>query len=70
MSATYPNSWKRCATCAFWAGPRETDYWGSWAKVESATAQYKCIIPRGGFKNHPMSPTSTCSDWQKWPPLK
>ena len=70
MAQQYPSSWKNCATCAYWSGPRETDYWGSWSKVENPSVGHKCIIPRGGWKGHQMQASSSCRDWMKWPALK
>ena len=70
MSMQYPNTWKHCATCAFWTGAREVDYWGQRVTVDSCSTKGKCCIPRGGWKGMERTAGGICSDWQKWPVLK
>ena len=70
MSQQYPSSWKQCATCAFWTGQRECDYFGQRVTVSSPMDKGKCAIPRGGWKGNDRQANSCCSDWQKWPVLK
>lgn len=70
MSQQYPGTWKQCATCAYWCGTRETDYWCQRVTVESSGAKGKCMAPSGGWRRQDRQACATCSTWQKWPVLK
>jgi hypothetical protein len=70
MAQQYPGNWKQCATCAFWTGNRECDYFGQRVTVASGMEKGKCAIPKGGWKNQQKQANSQCGDWQKWPVLK
>ena len=70
MAQQYPNSWKQCATCAFWTGERECDRFGQRVTVASAMTKGRCAIPKGGWKNQQRQANCQCKDWQKWPVLK
>ena len=48
MSTEYPSSWDCCATCAFWIGHREIDYFCQYVKVDSPThfkSMYSKTLP-------------------------
>lgn len=66
----YSKTWKQCATCAFWCGPRGTDHWADNVEVENTNTMGKCGIPSGGWKGVQMAASATCNSWQKWPVLK
>lgn len=70
MAQQYPGSWKQCATCAFWCGARECDYWATQVKVDSSGTQGKCMIPSGGWRGQNRQASATCTAWQKWPVLR
>ena len=70
MSTQYPKTWKQCATCAFWCGPREADHWGEKVTVDSSSTGGKCAAPSGGWKGSQRQAGQTCFGWQKWPILK
>ncbi len=70
MSQQYPGTWKQCATCAFWIGPRDCDYFGQYAIVSSGTVEGRCGILSGGWKGQKRQACAQCSDWQKWPVLR
>lgn len=66
----YPSSWKQCATCAFWTGPRQCGTFNQDVAVDSGSTQGKCAIPSGGWKGQQRQASSTCSDYKKWQVLK
>lgn len=66
----YPSSWKNCATCAYWAGARESDYFGQNVQVGSTSESGKCAIPNGPWKGSSKRASHSCDKWQKWPVLK
>lgn len=71
MSHQYPASWKQCATCAFWAGKRETNTYGQYALVDSTMEKGKCMCRGSGWTNQDkQAGSSACSSFQKWPVLK
>ena len=70
MSQQYPNTWKQCATCAYWCGTRECDHWGQRVTVDSSGSLGKCAIPSGCWKGSDRQAGFSCSNWQKWPVLK
>ena len=70
MAQQYSGSWKQCATCVFWTGVRESDYFGQRVTVDSSMVLGRCAIPKGGWRNYQRQAGQTCSDWQKWPVLK
>ena len=70
MAHKYPGSWKNCATCSFWSGTRETDYWGNWVTIESATAKGKCLCRTSGWVRMDKSASKSCNSYDQWAPLK
>ena len=70
MATQYPGSWKQCATCAFWMGPRTCDVFGQRVTVNNACDRGMCGIPQGGWRRQQRQANQSCSDWQKWPVLR
>ncbi len=70
MSQQYPGTWKQCATCAYWLGVRETDYFGQRVTVESAMVKAKCGNLNGPWRKMDKQACSSCNRWEKWPVLK
>ena len=70
MAQSYPSSWKYCATCAYWGGARESDYFGKNVKVESSMAKGKCLCRASGWRNQDKQASSSCNRYEKWPVLK
>ena len=70
MAQQYPGTWKQCATCAYWTGSRECDYFGQRVTVASAMDKGKCAIPRGGWRGQQRQACAQCQDWLKWPVLR
>ena len=70
MSQQYPGTWKQCATCAYWLGERQTDYFAQRVTVASSTAKGKCGNLNGPWKRVDKQASSNCNCWQKWPILK
>lgn len=69
MDQQYPGNWNVCATCAYWAGKRESDTFGNRVTVDGPHENGKCCIPCGGWKGQNKQANSTCTDWKKWPVL-
>ena len=65
MSTEYPSSWDCCATCAFWIGHREIDYFCQYVKVDSPTATGKCKC-RDSWWNCDRQVRQSCSFFKKW----
>ena len=70
MAQNYSNSWKNCATCAFWCGARQCDTFGIKVTVEGSSTRGRCSIPSGGWKGQERQASAGCNDWQKWPVLR
>ena len=70
MARQCNSSMKFCATCAFWMGARETDSFGTYAKVESDMTKGKCMCPTGGFKMQERQALASCTSFKKWSVLR
>ena len=70
MAQNYPASWKNCATCAYWMGKRDCDYFNQQAIVSSPSERGTCKIPQGPWRNCDRTASSSCSSYMKWPVLK
>ena len=70
MSHSYPYSWKLCATCGYWTGTRETNYFGEWVQVESPTTKGKCLCRTSGWRSSPCRADFHCASFEKWVALK
>ena len=69
MAQSYPASWKNCATCAFWLGKREPDYFCDNVKTDGATARGKCLCRSSGWFHQEKTASSSCQKYEIWPPL-
>ena len=63
MAQSYPASWKNCATCGYWMGPRETNYFLQTVKLDGPG---KCMCRKSGFMDRERTPSATCSYYIKW----
>ena len=71
MSEQYPNSWKNCATCAYWVGPRDVDDFGSRVYVSSYNMTGKCMCRFGGWhRQQRQAGMAACNDYRKWPVIE
>ena len=70
MAQQYPYSWNYCATCAYWTGVRETNYFGEWVKVDSYDSRGKCMCRGNGWTNHEKQACASCPKHERWAPLK
>ena len=69
MAERFPSNWKRCATCVFWTGPREVDYWGNWVSIDSLRTRGRCMCRSGSFRIERERGYS-CTGYLKWPALQ
>lgn len=68
---TYSNFFKNCATCAYWCGSRETDYFGSQVKIQDDNAKGKCMAPFGqGWRGQDRTASMACNGFKKWEVLR
>ncbi len=71
MAESYPGSWKNCATCVFWVGPRDVDDFGSRSYVDSYGTRGKCMCRSGGWRRQMTEAgRSACEAFEKWPVLQ
>ena len=68
MSKNIPSSWKRCATCAYWAAKRDIDYSGLTVKIDDERAD--CLCRRGGQFKMDKYEYNNCSYYDVWAPIK
>lgn len=69
MSQKYPSNWKFCATCVYWTGPREVDYWGKWITIDSSQTKGRCMCRSGSFRTEKPG-GYTCYSFKKWEALE
>lgn len=71
MTTVLPNSYRKCATCAYWTGFREVDNHGLRVILDTADEKGRCAIPRGAAKGRQQpANNASCRGWNKWPVLK
>jgi hypothetical protein len=63
MAQSYPASWKNCATCGYYVGPRDTNYFTNTVKIEG---ECKCMCRNSGYMDRERPPSSSCSHYVKW----
>lgn len=68
--AQYPSSWKHCATCAYWTGSRQTDYFCNRVDVSDTFSKGKCMCRGNIWFNTDKIANASCSDYKKWDVLK
>lgn len=66
MSISYSKNFKNCATCDYWLGARDIDYFATTVKVESNTEKGRCMCPSGGFRNVQRPANMSCANYKKW----
>ena len=58
---------KLCATCNFWVGPRQPDYYGRAVVLESQIVKGKCWCLNGPYARvDKYSNNTTCPRYEKW----
>ena len=70
MAQKYGSFMKFCATCNFWTGQRETDYFGTYSQVEDVNKRAKCMCHTGPWRNQERGPMAFCNSYEKWSILK
>lgn len=50
-----------CATCRYWGGAREIDWFAAVYDAEGETG--KCMGPLGSFRGAEMHEGASCSEW-------
>lgn len=68
--AQFPNSWKYCATCAFWTGARKCENFGQSVQVGTSAEKGQCENRSCGWRGSTRNADQTCNAWQKWSALK
>lgn len=60
------SSWSRdqqvCASCRYWAGQRDIDYWANFFNVREESGV--CNGTDGSFRGMTMGDGASCSAWQ------
>ena len=63
----FPSNWQRCATCVWWTGHREVDYFGNYVSVESRD-KGRCMCRQGWYRQE-REGSAQCSAHEKWKAL-
>ena len=67
MSYQMGSSQKLCATCGYWIGQREPNFYGSMVVLESQSVRGKCWCLGGPFaRAEKFSNTCACSRYERW----
>lgn len=69
MAQKYPSNWEKCATCVYWTGHRDVDFFGQWVTVASSQTPGRCMCRRGSFRVEKAA-GYICSAFEKWPALQ
>ena len=60
-----------CATCEYWAGPRQLDYFGCHVVLPDQSVNGKCMCLNGPLaRADRLSNHTTCNFYKKWAVLK
>ncbi|MGE0151794.1 MAG: hypothetical protein AB7R90_04200 [Reyranellaceae bacterium] len=71
QAATIPGSEKKCATCAFWTGPRQVSADGQDVVVASAETTGACTNPKSPlYQKQSRATQGFPPGHQRWPALK
>lgn len=70
MAQRYPASWKNCATCVYWMGQRDTNYFGEWVQVDSSSTKAECRCMQSPWRRQQRIASNSCVKYEKWPVLK
>ena len=66
-----PSGSKLCATCNYWVGPREPDYFASGVELPDQCTKGKCWCLNGPFpRSERFSNNGCCSRYEKWAILR
>lgn len=62
---------KLCATCGFWVGPREPNYFANMVVLDNQSIKGKCFCLNGPHaRAERLSNSGACSRYEKWQILK
>ena len=62
---------KLCATCEYWIGPREPNYYGNMVVIENQSAKGRCWCLNGPYpRADRLNNITACSRYQKWAVLR
>ena len=62
---------KLCATCEYWVGPRQPDFYGSHVVLPDQCVKGKCMCLNAPWaRSDRFSNTTTCNNYKKWGVLK
>ena len=62
---------KLCATCEYWAGPRQLDFFASSVVLPNQSVNGKCACRNASwYRGDRLSNMTACFSYQKWACLK
>lgn len=62
---------KLCATCEYWAGPRQLDFFGGHVVLPNQCVNGKCVCMNGPMaRADRFSNNTNCHCYKKWAALK
>ena len=71
MSYQMGGTQRLCATCEYWIGPREPNYFGNMVVLADQSVKGKCFCLGGPHaRADRFSNTTTCSRYEKWKVLQ
>ena len=70
MAHQFPFNIKNCATCAYWAGARSTNFYGEYSVTADYTSFGKCLHQTNGWHNQDRQACFICPAYEKWAALK
>lgn len=71
MSYQMSGTQKLCATCVYWIGQREPNFYGNAVILENQSVKGKCWCLSGPFARAERSSNmGACSKYEKWPVLR
>ena len=70
MAQQYSKTWKQCATCTYWTGPRSVDSFGERVTVDSPMTTGVCVCNGNGWKGRERQANQDCPAFEKWKALR
>lgn len=71
MSYQMGGAQRLCATCEYWIGRREPNYFGNMVVLDSQSERGKCFCLNGPHvRAERLSNSSVCSRYEKWKVLQ
>ena len=70
MSQQYTKSFKVCATCEYWMGPRKINNFCDRVTVDNPMCKGKCASRTSGYRNTERQANASLSCYEKWAVLK